>query len=140
MAEQFTRQVQMRTLTCTHVHCAAAYNHNGQVLDAEDADQLLGIMAGQLASWDCSQLAAALIHCLPCLGEVAPSGGDSLALLFAAAGAAAAGMTGQQAGQVLVVLAQLPGYAPEPKVGEASLPWLCGWFCYCAQSGNKTGR
>jgi hypothetical protein len=98
------------SLCCT---CLSA----AQVLDAEDADVLLQLLALQQQSWDPNQLAAALTAGLPCLRETAPSGGDALAVLFAAVGAAAGGMSQQAAGQLLVVLAQLPGYAPDPKVG-----------------------
>jgi hypothetical protein len=96
---------------------APAYPCHLQVLDAEDADMLLQLLALQQQFWDPNQLAAALVAGLPCLGETAPSGGDALAVLFAAVGAAAGGMGGPQAGQLLVVLAQLPGFAPDPTVG-----------------------
>jgi hypothetical protein len=92
-----------------------------QVLDAEDADVLLQLLALQQQSWDPDQLAAALTAGLPCLRETAPSGGDALAVLFAAVGAAAGGMSQQAAVQLLVVLAQLPEYAPDPKVRPMSL-------------------
>uniref|UniRef100_A0A383VK72 Uncharacterized protein n=1 Tax=Tetradesmus obliquus TaxID=3088 RepID=A0A383VK72_TETOB len=91
---------------------------NYQVLDAEDADVLLQLL---VLRWDPQQLAAALIAGLPCLGNTPPSGGDALAVLFADVGAAAGGMGQQQAAQLLVVLAQLPGYAPDPRVAQALL-------------------
>ncbi|WIA22814.1 hypothetical protein OEZ86_009765 [Tetradesmus obliquus] len=91
---------------------------NYQVLDAEDADVLLQLL---VLRWDPQQLAAALIAGLPCLGNTPPSGGDALAVLFADVGAAAGGMGQQQAAQLLVVLAQLPGYAPDPTVAQALL-------------------
>jgi hypothetical protein len=91
-----------------------------QVLDAEDAEVLLQLLALQQQSWDPNQLAAALTAGLPCLRETAPSGGDALAVLFAAVGAAAGCMSQQAAGQLLVVLAQLPGYAPDSKVRPMS--------------------
>jgi hypothetical protein len=97
-----------------------------QVLDAEDADVLLQLLALQQQSWDPNQLAAALTAGLPCLRETAPSGGDALAVLFAAVGAAAGGMNQQAAGQLLVVLAQLPGYAPDPKVRKRK--WCLGTY------------
>jgi len=46
--------------------------------------------------------------------------GALLALLFAAAGAAAGGMTSAEAGQLLVVSeSRLPAFAPDPQVRSA---------------------
>lgn len=41
-------------------------------------------------------------------------------MLFAAVGAAARLVTPQEAGEVLLVLAQLPGYAPDAMVGAGA--------------------
>jgi hypothetical protein len=86
------------------------------VLDGEDADVLLRLLGSQLQHWSSSQLSAALTSCLPCLGATPPTDGSLLALLFAAAGAAASGMTSEEAGRLLVVLEQLPAFAPDPQV------------------------
>lgn len=96
-----------------------------QVLDPEEADVLLRLLTLHLPTWSPGQLAAALSSTLPCLGDHAPSDGQSLALLFDAAGAAAAaGMDAQEAGQLLLVLAQLPGYAPDAKVTSSQLSYF----------------
>ncbi|KAF8066322.1 hypothetical protein HT031_002645 [Scenedesmus sp. PABB004] len=92
-----------------------------RVLDPEDADLLVRLLAQHLPAWRAGELAAALSAALPCLGGVPPSRGDDLALLFAAAGAAAGGMQPREAARLLLVLCQLPGYAPDPKVAQALL-------------------
>lgn len=87
-----------------------------QVLDTADADTLVSQLTPHLQSWSPSQLAAAVTSSLPCLGDIPPSDGQQFALLFAGVGAAAAGMSPQEAARVLMVLAQLPGYAPNAQV------------------------
>jgi hypothetical protein len=87
-----------------------------QVLDAEDAAVLLSHLTPHLQVWTPTQLAAAVTSSLPCLGDKAPTDGQQFALLFAALGAAASSMSARQAAGVLVVLAQLPGYAPDAQV------------------------
>lgn len=116
------------TLVCTTNHAATphptAHPHtlqhpHTQVLDADDADVLLGQLTPHLQreqSWSPAQLAAAVVGSLPCLGDVPPRDGQALALLFAAVGAAAAGMEPPDAARTLMVLAQLPGYAPDAQV------------------------
>eukprot|EP00775_Hariotina_reticulata_P011598 gene11598-11742_t len=91
------------------------------VLDGEDADVLLHLLGSQLQRWSSRQLAAALTSALPCLGPTPPTDGTLLAVLFAAAGAAAGGMTNAEAGRLLVVLEQLPVFAPDPQVAQKLL-------------------
>jgi hypothetical protein len=86
-------------------------------LDADDANVLTGHLTAQLQSWSPTQLAAAVTSALPCLGDIAPTDGQQLALLFAAVGAASSGLSPAEAAKVLLVLAQLPGYAPDAQVG-----------------------
>lgn len=88
------------------------------MLDAEDGNVLLGQLTPHLQSWTPAQIAAAITASLPCLGDVPPSDAQQFALLFAATGAAAGGMSPQDAARVLLVLAQLPGYAPDAKVRQ----------------------
>lgn len=92
-----------------------------RVLDAEDGDVLLGQLTPQLQSWTPAQIAAAVTASLPCLGDVPPSDAQQFALQFAAIGAAAGSMSPQEAARVLLVLAQLPGYAPDAQVAQALL-------------------
>jgi hypothetical protein len=87
-----------------------------KVLDSQDADVLLARLTAGLPAWSSSQLAAATVAALPCLGETPPLDGQQLGELFAALGAAAPGMASREAGRVLVALSSLPGYAPHPQV------------------------
>lgn len=100
---------------------------------------LVALLTAHLPAWDCSQVAAALTATLPCLGDVAPSGGGGLALLFAAAGAAAPGMAAREAGQLLVVLEQLPGYAPDAQVrGGGGASRVC--IAHAVRCGSQLTR
>lgn len=107
-------------LSCRFVLSCVLNIH--QVLDADDADVLTGQVTAQLQSWSPTQLAAAVTSALPCLGDIAPTDGQQLALLFAAVGAAARAFSPADAAKVLVVLAQLPGYAPDSQVRVC---WCC---------------
>lgn len=91
------------------------------MLDSAEADNLLRVLTLHLPTLNPKQLAAVLSSTLPCLGAAVPTDDSSLALLFAAAGAAArAGMGAHEAGHLLVVLAGLSRYAPDAEVT------LCG--------------
>jgi len=81
---------------------------------------LLGQLTPQLQCWSPSQLAAAVTSTLPCFGDIPPADGQQLAVLFAAVGAAAGSVSPQEAAEVLLVLAQLPGYAPDASVGAGA--------------------
>lgn len=88
------------------------------MLDADDAAVLLDHLTPHLQAWTPAQLAAAVTSSLPCLGDIAPTDGQQFALLFAALGAAASSMSAREAAGVLLVLAQLPGYAPDAQVNK----------------------
>lgn len=97
------------------------------MLDADDGNALLGQLTPQLQSWTPAQIAAAVTASLPCLGDVPPSDAQQFVLLFAATGAAAGGMSPQEAARVLLVLAQLPGYAPDAQVRQLLTARSCSY-------------
>lgn len=122
------------SVVCAAVPCVLCWLP--QVLDSEDADALLGVLTLQVQAWSPTQLAAAVTASLPCLGEVAPTEGQQLAVLFAATGAAAGGLSPSEAAQVLMVVAQLPGYAPDAQVGTT----LCRGGVGGTEVARGTGR